>query len=1059
MWQMKPIKLIISAFGPYADTMPEIDFEQFEGKGLFLISGDTGAGKTTLFDAICFALYGETSGTYRNTTNLRSEYAKDGVESYVDFFFSHQGRNYHIYRQPSYSRKKLKGDGVTVEKEKAVLYCDNEVPMEGVNAVNQAVKELLRIDAKQFKQIAMIAQGEFWQLLNAKTEVRTEILRTIFMTDGYKSIEYKLKDRADASYKARLNTESSVVQYFCDAIASDENKHACELRLLQEKAANSKSAWNIDELTEVLDKVIEEDKHIALAKETQLMDEEKQLKEKNAVLLTAKTNNDFIDRYEKLLAEKEILDSRKEEIKQMSGRLVMWKAATREVNPVYSAWIAKKQEAEATEQQVIKKQKELKSAEERVVTANDVLKSCVSNEGTAEGLKKQINKINEDKEKYRQRDELGKEVKALTEEAVALQLTEKELTKEEQKLAEKISSNEAIINDLQGKPEELIRLQNISDKQKGLEEAIKDIIEKKLPMHTEEGVKLSEKQQDFAKKQAEYNEASLKKMEAEKILENCRAGILAQGLQQGDKCPVCGSLHHPELATLPQDSVSEDEFNALQDKENEAKTLKDQALIETERYRTAFEAHEDQLRVDMLDCLKNEGSSTYSIDELADLIKNAYTKLSDEMSETTRHIFATTKECEALKVAQEALSIARGKETLSFNEKKEKYINRKQNNEKALAEKNALFSSLAQLEYADWVEASSKCKDLELEVKNILDAIENARTEVKAAEKNEAEIKSVIETLTNAMKKQFDEELKLNKEFSYIIEEKNIRNFETFKESIVTEEVIGECDDEISRYNQDVHTNEAQLNQATEDAKDRQKIDIAGLQAEVNVQTEKVESIRKCLNEISYRIQTNADKLTNILSQRNDLEKYRKENTVCRRLYDLVKGQTGKGKITLEQYIQAAGFDNIIMAANRRLLPMSEGQYELYRQESSLGKQSNTFLDLEVLDNFTGHRRPVGNLSGGESFKASLSLALGLSDTVSTNLGGIQMDALFIDEGFGTLDRKSIENAMGILVNLSGTNKLVGIISHREELMENIPQQIKIKKTKDGSTIAVDNGL
>ena len=137
---------------------------------------------------------------------------------------------------------------------------------------------------------------------------------------------------------------------------------------------------------------------------------------------------------------------------------------------------------------------------------------------------------------------------------------------------------------------------------------------------------------------------------------------------------------------------------------------------------------------------------------------------------------------------------------------------------------------------------------------------------------------------------------------------------------------------------------------------------------------------------------------------------------------------------------------------------MSDGQYELYRQEDSLGKRSNTFLSLEVLDNYTGHRRPVGNLSGGESFKASLSLALGLSDTVSSNLGGIQMDALFVDEGFGTLDRKSIESAMDILVNLSGANKLVGIISHREELMENIPQQIRVNKTKNGSMIEIDTG-
>ena len=194
-------------------------------------------------------------------------------------------------------------------------------------------------------------------------------------------------------------------------------------------------------------------------------------------------------------------------------------------------------------------------------------------------------------------------------------------------------------------------------------------------------------------------------------------------------------------------------------------------------------------------------------------------------------------------------------------------------------------------------------------------------------------------------------------------------------------------------------------------------------------------------------------------AQQASLDAARKEYSLCKRLYELVRGTTGKGKITLEQYIQAAGFDGIIQAANRRLRPMSDGQFELYRQEDAPGKRSNTFLDLMVQDNYTGHRRPVGNLSGGESFKASLSLALGLSDTVSSNLGGIQMDALFIDEGFGTLDRHSIDNAMEILLQLSGTSKLVGVISHREELIENIPQQIRVRKTREGSSLEIDTGV
>ena len=276
---------------------------------------------------------------------------------------------------------------------------------------------------------------------------------------------------------------------------------------------------------------------------------------------------------------------------------------------------------------------------------------------------------------------------------------------------------------------------------------------------------------------------------------------------------------------------------------------------------------------------------------------------------------------------------------------------------------------------------------------------------------------------------------------------------------VVSEDDITLSDKVINEYNQAVATNEKQLSDAKSDAKGKKLIDIEGLKIVCDEQSANVDLIRKNCNNSENRINTNEEKRKSILDRREELEKARKESAICQRLYNLVKGTTGNGKITLEQYIQAAGFDGIIAAANRRLRPMSDGQYELYRQEDSPGKKSNNFLDLEVLDNYTGHRRPVGNLSGGESFKASLSLALGLSDTVSSNLGGVQMDALFVDEGFGTLDRKSIDNAMEILINLTGSNKLVGIISHREELMENISQQIKVRKTKDGSQITVECDL
>ena len=284
---MKPIKLIMSAFGPYAGEMPVIEFTDFEEKGLFLISGDTGAGKTTIFDAICYALYGDTSGNFRDTKNLRSEYAKDGVETYVDFYFSHQGKNYHIWRSPEYEKKKQRGTGVTQKKGEAVFYSDDREPIEGVKPVNTAIKELLQIDVNQFKQIAMIAQGEFWELLNVKTDERTKILRTIFQTEGYNQIEYRLKDRMDASYKQKAKTEDSMIQYFHDVSVVEENEFAEAFKELQNKLKEAKSVWNVEEMLGLLQALISWD-------EKKLESEQKHLKEKEALLEKRKRNLPFL---------------------------------------------------------------------------------------------------------------------------------------------------------------------------------------------------------------------------------------------------------------------------------------------------------------------------------------------------------------------------------------------------------------------------------------------------------------------------------------------------------------------------------------------------------------------------------------------------------------------------------------------------------------------------------------------------------------------------------------------------------------------------------------------
>ncbi len=1061
---LKPTKLIVSAFGPYADTMPEIDFRQFESKGLFLISGDTGAGKTTIFDAICFALYGEASGCHRDTKNLRSEYAKDSAESFVDFYFSHQGKNYHIYRSPSYDRQKQRGEGIVTEKEKAVLYCEGEKPVEGIREVEVAVQELLHIDSKQFKQIAMIAQGEFWDLLNAKTEERTVILRTIFMTGSYKNIEYKLKDRMDASCVKRKNAENSIVQYFTDVVAAEESELKEELCSLQQRARGANSAWNLDEIIDLVDRIISEDKKVNVEIGKALNEAEDTLNCKKDVLATAKTNNEFIDRCQALTNQKEELDQRKAEIMELSATVERQKSALHKVKPSCDAWIAKQGDAAAAEQEITDKSNALEKAKARAEETKAILEEGLKEEGKAQNLKTQADKIDEDKERYEQRDELAGQVAGLKEAEKSISLEEEKLKETEKALRDKIAALTVTIAELKNRPEEYNKALSLGEKLQSLKVNIDVIITERLRDFTEKKKSIVIETEAFEEKQDKYKRAVEHRIKAEIILDNCRAGLLAKDLSEGTKCPVCGSVHHPELAILPEKAVTEAEFKELQTAEEKANREKNEALITVEKIRSAIQALEDQLRIAILDCLENSlyrvmNVGNKNLEELTELIKIEQTEIMKTIGENTTQELALIKDCGILTKATEELEEARGKDSEILKSRQEDLALRMQEIKTALAAKSALLNALDKLPYTDW-EVAKTARDKALkEAEELMAAINKAREEKDAADKKENEISSSISTLNNTLVRLKEDAAKLHEKFTDVLTAQLFDDVDQFLGYLVSEEDIASSDNKINEYNRVVETNSVQLKQASADAEGKVKIDLETLQTEVVAQNVKVNDIRSQKNAVDYRIQTNEEKKKNILGQRSDLEKYRKESSICSRLYELVRGTTRNGKITLEQYIQATGFDSIIKAANRRLLPMSEGQYELYRQEDSLGRKSNTFLDLEVLDNFTGHRRPVCNLSGGESFKASLSLALGLSDTVSSHLGGIQMDALFIDEGFGTLDRKSIENAMDILINLSGANKLVGVISHREELVENIPQQIKIKKTKDGSKITIDNGF
>ncbi len=1076
---MKPIKLIISAFGPYADRMPDIDFTKFDEKGLFLISGDTGAGKTMIFDAICFALYGKTSGTYRDTKNLRSEYAKDGTESFVDFYFSHQGKNYHVKRKPSYERPKQRGDGTIREEEKATLYEEGRPPIEKLTQVNAAIEQILHINEKQFKQIAMIAQGEFRELLNARTDKRTEILRTIFMTSSYNAVEFRLKDRLDTGYKKKNNTERSILQYFRELVPEENGTSKPEYEIARDRADDSKSVWNMDELLAIAGRLIEEGEQAVALERRKLGVAEQDLEKHNEKLTLAQTNNAAVLRLANLMAEKKSLEEQRPQIEDLNALLKRQKSAVRTVNAVLVNWKKKQQEREETGRRIAEFEGSLAASEKEMKKAGEAYDESERKRPQADNMGRIAAKIEEDRIRYQQRDDLRAVLKRLETEKKDLQAQALKLKDEEEGLQKKIAGLKEKVTSLRQTPQELDKVIRDGHDLTELDQEITSTLQTGVTGRETLTQELAVCKEILKKARIEYDAAMSQRDIVEKLLENSRAGILAMGLKDGEKCPVCGSVHHPQPAVMPEHAPDEAELKAIREEESARRDVWDKARIDVEKCAVQLNQSEENLRTGISRCLKKAqetgsplmagvlqgtGSSgaAETQDDLDSLI-GSLRKIAGQVQEKLRSNKALQSElsekCRIYEQAGTDLEKAQGEETRILSEKRQDLDMRIHKNETDTAGTDASLKSLAELSYPDWETASREKEKAEAAAKAILDAIRHALDRKQESDRAFINVKTTLEGLRETFEQQNKDEDSLHQEFLDILQKEEFRSEEELLPYIVTEAQIEQEEEQIRIYGQKTAANNAQLDQAERDAEGKTLIDIEELQRENADKKSSVDAMRETVNNIEYRVQSNRERTERMKGHKEGLEKARSEYAVCLKLYNLVKGQTGFGRITLEQYIQAEGFDGIIKAANRRLLPMSDGQYELYRQKDSLGKKSNTFLDLEVQDNYTGHRRPVGNLSGGESFKASMSLALGLSDTVASNLGGIQMDALFIDEGFGTLDRKSIENAMDILLHLSGSDKLVGIISHREELIENIPQQIKVTKEKDGARIVIDSGL
>ncbi len=922
---MRPLKLVMSAFGPYAGE-ETIDFEKMGNRGLYLITGDTGSGKTTVFDAVSFALFGESSGENREPAMLRSRFAEAKTKTFVELTFLYKGREYRVKRNPEYLRPKDRGEGETAERADAVLYLPEGGLLEGVKNVNEKIVELLGVNKEQFSHVAMIAQGEFLKLLLADTKKRSEIFREIFGTKKYQALQDALKSRSGKLHDEYNEISRSIGQYLEGVRCPKEHVHFEEF----EKLKAEKEFASSNHLREMLEELCEDLNGRVKELDKALKKTDKELEQ----------NSHRLGIYKSVKQGEENLKQTEKHKEEISVKLSECRAVLEEQE---------------------KQEPERKFLAAEIAVKREKLKDFEELDGLVKEHKEKEKQLQESKK------EIGKEEKALE------KLEEEKKSGQEQKA-------------LLGNPlEKYAKAEGEREKLLRLLEAFEE--------YGKNCEQIAAQQKDEAAAQKQYQKAAEdmgKKLayanELERAFLDGQAGVLAAGLKQGEPCPVCGSTEHPKPASSHKEIPGQEEVEqAREEGENarkEATALSQQVNEIAGRRKTLEEKGKDS-EEKLLKVWQENMELPFEEKKAGKVIKERISQVDKELKKAETQKEKLKKLEESLPKLEEALK-----------EKGSLFQNLK---EQAAKEEEKVLSLWKQIEgmrkklgFAGKKEAEAHVKELEKNLTAMVKAYENAKKEMAETEKALLNAEASIKTLEKSIKKSRKE--------------------------------MGEEDGEALL---------AQQERLTEEKK--------------RINAEKQEAERMWNADDSVR--------KSVASQLDRLEETGAKWQMVKALHNTASGSiAGKDKIMLETYVQMAYFDRIIDRANVHLMKMTDGRFDLLRSKEAGNQKSQSGLELNVADHYymtrDGGSRSVKSLSGGESFLAALSLALGMSEEVSANAGGIETDALFVDEGFGTLDESALDRAISALQELSNANRIVGIISHVPELKNRIERQIVIKKTK-----------
>lgn len=917
---MRPLSLTLSAFGPYAGETT-LDFSRLGESGLYLITGDTGAGKTTLFDAIVYALYGSASGSDRekDTKSFASKYAPADAPSFVDFTFSCHGTEYRVFRCVNQEgRKKALVDGKNLLREAALFDSNGKVIASKVKEVTAKVIDLLGLTRDQFVQIVMIAQGQFRELLTASEDVRGPILKMLFQTEQYASLQERINAEANAQNAVCAELQRDL-DHVVNAVSFDEVEN------YDTEAAEARS----EEFLSLL---------------------EKQVAERKTALEEAQSEKKSLDEtLGKLQKQKGTDEALLKQAGELTGVLASLEPAVKAFADSKAAFDAENREERVKERETLAAQITLETEQLGEYEKLDEKRNAFDS----------FLKDLEDKEtKFAQ--------------GAKLQSAEEEF---QIKLEEDL-------NGLLSVPKEQTEWSHARD---AAEERGKVLNDLQARLNTYESGKktLKQLQDDFTDKKHRYDIADALRKALEDQYLNAQAGILAETLVDGAPCPVCGSTSHPHCAVLPENTPEKADVDKAKADEEAARTASEAAARKAAEQSAALEQQE-------LGLSKDCEAVGLSFDD-----------------GTREALQGKLEETRALQAELKAVGEDLQKKAERLEKLKEDLPKRKSANEARAKELGELKTSIANL--------SGQKETLQKELEEVQKKLphESLQKAKEALWELTDKQKAMAEALETARKA-----------------------FESAKETKVGLEAKRKT----------LESGLDGFDQAAAEARVKQ---IADLTEQGKALEQKVIGCTTALQN-AKQAQTEAGKTLKALADAREKQRWLRE------LDQVFNGKlTAEGKLKLETYVQAIYFDQVLAHANRRLYAMTGGQYELARQTEAGDKRSAYALNLDVIDHYGDvSRRSVKTLSGGESFLASLALALGLSDLIQERSGGIQLDTLFVDEGFGSLDAESLEKALQTLEELGSEHRLVGIISHVEELEQRIDKQIDVKKLPSGGSIA-----